>query len=332
MSFHQLNKHLNIEEVLSIENPYSFNAKAIQIFHFQYKNNEVYKSFVDILGIVPERVKDIAQIPFLPISFFKTHMVLCGNEYMGVFTSSATSGKGQSKHYVKELFVYEKSFIQCFNNVYGNHTDFAFLALLPSYMEREGSSLVYMADYFVKHSKYNQSGFYLNEYDNLIAKLLHLKENNIPTVLLGVSFALLEFAEKFTLDLSGIIVMETGGMKGKREELTRVELHNKLCKSFNVDKIHSEYGMTELMSQFYSKGDGVFSVHNFHKIFIRDLSDPFTFLSGNKTGGINIVDLTNMYSCSFIATDDVGRLLDENTFEVLGRTDNSEMRGCNLLV
>jgi hypothetical protein len=332
MSFYEINKPFDVEEIFNIHSSLDFNAKVLQIFHFQYKNNELYKKYVDLLKIDITTISQLEQIPFLPVSFFKTHKVLCGTYYEEVFSSSATSQTGQSMHYVSYLPLYEKSFTRCFNRVYGDFSEYAWLALLPGYMERKGSSLIYMVNYFIKHSKYKESGFYLHDYDKLKENLLKLKAQKIPVILLGVSFALLDFAEKYTLDLSHVIIMETGGMKGRREEITREELHKILCENFQVRSIHSEYGMTELLSQFYSKGQGIFTQQAFQKILIRDISDPFNYLPYKKRGAINIIDLTNVYSCSFIATDDMGLLHNDSDFEVLGRKDNSELRGCNLLI
>ncbi|MGE0561384.1 MAG: acyl transferase [Flavobacteriales bacterium] len=317
--------------IFNISSNGEFNKLAIDIFHYQYQNNTIYQNFCKLLKVIPAEVKRIEKIPFLPIEFFKTQQVICGdNNYEEVFLSSGTTGENQSKHYVKDLKVYEQSFVKGFEQFYGNIGDYCFLALLPSYMERKGSSLIYMTEYLVKHSNNPLSGFYLNNYDDLIETLSKL--NNQKTILIGVSFALLDLAEKHQLDLSNIIIMETGGMKGRRKELTRTELHSIYSKSFNVSHIHSEYGMTELLSQAYSKGNGVFETPPWMKILIRDTNDPFCLLEYNHTGGINVIDLVNYESCSFIATQDLGKTFDENCFEVLGRFDNSDLRGCNLLI
>lgn len=304
---------------------------AIDIFNYQYQNNTIYQNFCKLLKVTPSEVTQLEKIPFLPIEFFKTQQVICGdNNYEQVFLSSGTTGENQSKHYVKNLKVYEQSFVKGFELFYGNISDYCFLALLPSYMEREGSSLIYMTEYLIKHSNNPLSGFYLNNYNDLIDTLKKL--NAQKTILIGVSFALLDLAEKHQLDLSNIIIMETGGMKGRRKEMTRTELHQIYNDSFNVNQIHSEYGMTELLSQAYSKGNGLFETPPWMKILIRDTNDPFHLLDNNQTGGINVIDLANYNSCSFIATQDLGKTFTNNSFEVLGRFDNSDLRGCNLLI
>jgi len=310
-----------------------FNALAIEVFKYQYLNNAVYKEFCDYLDVKIDEVKLIHEIPFLPIEFFKSHEIKT-EEFIAeeVFLSSGTTGQNQSKHYVKEAQLYVKSFRNGFNQFYGNVEEYCVLALLPSYMEREGSSLIYMVDDLIKKSKHPQSGFYLNNLSELIKTLETLNRNNQKTILFGVSFALLDLAEAYKIDLGDVIVMETGGMKGRRKELTRSDLHNIYKKSFNVSEIHSEYGMTELLSQAYSTGNGIFNTPNGMKVMIRDINDPFSILSTGKTGGINVVDLANIYSCSFIATQDLGKIYPDNSFEVLGRFDNSDIRGCNLLI
>lgn len=317
--------------IFNITSSSEFNNMAIDIFNYQYQNNTIYQNFCKLLKVTPSEVTQLEKIPFLPIEFFKTQQVICGdNNYEQVFLSSGTTGENQSKHYVKNLKVYEQSFLKGFELFYGNISDYCFLALLPSYMEREGSSLIYMTEYLIKHSNNPLSGFYLNNYNDLIDTLKKL--NAQKTILIGVSFALLDLAEKHQLDLSNIIIMETGGMKGRRKEMTRTELHQIYNDSFNVNQIHSEYGMTELLSQAYSKGNGLFETPPWMKILIRDTNDPFHLLDNNQTGGINVIDLANYNSCSFIATQDLGKTFASNSFEVLGRFDNSDLRGCNLLI
>ncbi|MCB9174595.1 MAG: acyl transferase [Flavobacteriales bacterium] len=317
--------------IFNITSSSEFNNMAIDIFNYQYQNNTIYQNFCKLLKVTPSEVTQLEKIPFLPIEFFKTQQVICGdNNYEQVFLSSGTTGENQSKHYVKNLKVYEQSFVKGFELFYGNISDYCFLALLPSYMEREGSSLIYMTEYLIKHSNNPLSGFYLNNYNDLIDTLKKL--NAQKTILIGVSFALLDLAEKHQLDLSNIIIMETGGMKGRRKEMTRTELHQIYNDSFNVNQIHSEYGMTELLSQAYSKGNGLFETPPWMKILIRDTNDPFHLLDNNQTGGINVIDLANYNSCSFIATQDLGKTFTNNSFEVLGRFDNSDLRGCNLLI
>lgn len=317
--------------IFNITSSSEFNNMAIDIFNYQYQNNTIYQNFCKLLKVTPSEVTQLEKIPFLPIEFFKTQQVICGdNNYEQVFLSSGTTGENQSKHYVKNLKVYEQSFFKGFEQFYGNISEYCFLALLPSYMEREGSSLIYMTEYLIKHSNNPLSGFYLNNYNDLIDTLKKL--NAQKTILIGVSFALLDLAEKHQLDLSNIIIMETGGMKGRRKEMTRTELHQIYNDSFNVNQIHSEYSMTELLSQAYSKGNGLFETPPWMKILIRDTNDPFHLLDNNQTGGINVIDLANYNSCSFIATQDLGKTFANNSFEVLGRFDNSDLRGCNLLI
>ena len=308
----------------------SFETVALEVFEYQAKNNNIYKTYLKLLNVSPNNVKSLGQIPFLPIEFFKHQDVVCkSNNIDAVFTSSGTSGK-QSRHIVKDLGIYEKSFTSGFEYFYGNIMDYTILALLPSYMERSGSSLIYMCEKLIKLSEKKENGFYLNEHQELHNLLLELERQNRKTLLIGVSFALLDFVEKHPVKLKNTIVMETGGMKGKREEMVREQLHNILCKHFNVPKIHSEYGMTELLSQAYSKGDGIFECPPWMRISFRDANDP---LSNNKqSGGINIIDLANVNSCSFIASQDLGKINENNTFEILGRFDASDIRGCNLMV
>src|SRR5690606_8019513 len=322
-----------INKIFNIASNEEFSAIALKIFQIQYDQNKLYQNFCNLLKVQPHQVNSIEKIPFLPIEFFKTQKVVTGNFIPEqVFLSSGTTGQNQSKHYVKELSVYEDSFYKGFQHFYGNIHDYCILALLPSYMEREGSSLIYMMENLIERSEHPLSGFYLDEYDQLIQHLKTLKEQKQKTLLIGVSFALLDLAEKFQVDLSHVIIMETGGMKGRRKELTREELHRAYKHSFNAGKIHSEYGMTELLSQAYSKGDGVYQTPSWMKILIRDVNDPLLLLPEGKTGGVNIIDLANIYSCAFIATQDLGKKNNENSFEILGRFDNSDLRGCNLLI
>ena len=308
----------------------SFETVALKVFEYQAKNNNIYKTYLKLLNVNPNNVKSLGQIPFLPIEFFKHQDVVCkSNNFDAVFTSSGTSGS-QSKHIVKDLGIYEKSFTSGFEYFYGNIMDYTILALLPSYMERSGSSLIYMCEKLIKLSEKKENGFYLNEHQELHNLLLELERQNRKTLLIGVSFALLDFAEKNPVKLKNTIVMETGGMKGKREEMVREQLHNILCKHFSLPKIHSEYGMTELLSQAYSKGSGVFQCPPWMRVSCRDTNDPLS--NNKKSGGINIIDLANVYSCSFIASQDLGKINENNTFEVLGRFDTSDIRGCNLMV
>lgn len=308
----------------------SFKALALKVFQYQAINNNVYKTYLKLLNLNPNNVKNLSQIPFLPIEFFKYQDVVCKSKNIDiVFTSSGTSGK-QSKHLVNDLNIYTKSFTSGFEHFYGNIMDYTILALLPSYMERSGSSLIYMCEKLIKYSEKKESGFYLNEHQELSNLLLELERQNRKTLLIGVSFALLDFVEKFPIKLKNTIVMETGGMKGKREEMVREQLHSILCKHFNLPKIHSEYGMTELLSQAYSKGDGIFECPPWMHISCRDANDPLS--NNKKTGGINIIDLANVNSCSFIASQDLGKIHENDTFEVVGRFDASDIRGCNLML
>ena len=303
------------------------------MFRFQYENNLVYREFCEFLNIEKGNIKSIHQIPFLPIQFFKSHNVLSSvNEIQQTFTSSGTTGMNTSKHLVTDISLYEESYRNAFSEFYGNIEDYAVLALLPSYLEREGSSLIYMVNDLIKRSNNSNSGFYLNNYDELIAKLLELDASGQNVLLIGVTYALLDLIEKQKFELKNTIIMETGGMKGQRKEMIREELHEILCNGFGVKSIHSEYGMTELLSQAYSLGNGIFECPNWMSVLIRDTEDALSYVDNGKTGGINVIDLANINSCSFIATQDLGKKYPNNSFEVLGRFDNSDIRGCNLMV
>lgn len=319
--------------IFNINNVDSFNAVALEIFHYQYKNNKVYRQFTDYLKTDLKKINDYTQIPFLPIEFFKQHDVVSSDFNSEiVFTSSGTTGSLTSRHNVKDLNLYERSFMESFRLFFGDISDYVVLALLPSYLERGGSSLVYMADKLIKESHNPISGFYLNEYDELNEALYSLKGKKQKVILLGVTYALLDMAEKFPIDFPELILMETGGMKGRRKELIREELHNMLKSAFGIKNIYSEYGMTELLSQAYSKGNGLFNTPPWMKVLIRDVNDPLKILPTNKSGGINVIDLANIHSCSFIATQDLGKKHNDESFEILGRFDQSDIRGCNLLV
>ncbi len=320
--------HFEPQSVFSIANEEEFNTKAIQLFNYQLRNNLVYKTYCAHLKINAKTIDHYSKIPFLPISFFKTHQVVCFNENPAItFSSSGTTGMVTSKHHVKDPLLYENSFIKGFELNYGSIKDYLVLGLLPSYLEREGSSLVYMVDQFIEMSNHSDSGFFLDEYEELDTIIKKNKGKKI--LLIGVTYALLDFGEKFSPDLSECIIMETGGMKGKRKEMIKDELHAVLRSHFSAPIIHSEYGMTELLSQAYSEGLQ-FKCPPWMKILTRSHSDPFELVE-NKTGGINIIDLANIHSCAFIATQDLGRVNNE-TFQVVGRFDNSDIRGCNLLV
>ena len=321
------------DKIFNISSHDDFNEIAIEIFHFQHENNIIYKQFVDFLNIRTSSIDNYSKIPFLPVEFFKNHKVVSG-EFIAdaVFTSSGTTGMQTSKHFVADIELYESSFIKTFELFFGSINNYVILALLPSYLDRTGSSLVYMANKLIGLSQNSKSGFYLNEYEQLHALLLKLKENNQKVLLLGVTYALLDLAEQFPVDFPEMILMETGGMKGKRKELIRDELHGKLKQAFKTPSIYSEYGMTELLSQAYSKGDGVFSTPPWMKVLIRDVNDPLSILPVGKTGGINVIDFANLYSCSFVSTQDLGKVYSNNKFEILGRFDSSDVRGCNLMV
>ena len=308
-----------------------FEALALEIFRFQYQNNLVYRTYVDALIHDITTIDAVNKIPFLPVSFFKSQNVVTTNfEPEKVFESSGTTSSVNSRHFVKDLSLYEESFLKSFELFYGSIKDYCILGLLPSYLERDNSSLVYMVNELIKQSDNPQSGFYLDEYQKLAFVIIELEKKQQKTLLIGVTFALLDFAEQFPMTLQYTTILETGGMKGRRKEMIREELHAVLQNASKAPSIHSEYGMTELLSQAYSKGDGIFSTPPWMKILVRDEEDP---LLVKKTGSgiINVIDLANIYSCSFIATDDAGKIYDDNSFEVLGRVDGSDLRGCSLL-
>lgn len=318
-----------------------FGKRALEIFRYQAQNNPVYKAYLELLKIKPEIISSINQVPFLPIQFFKTHEVVSSSRFPvsssgTTFTSSGTTGSETSKHFVTDIKLYEQSFNNCFELFYGDIKEYCFLALLPSYLEREGSSLVYMADSFIRKSNHSLSGFYLDEFEKLKHTIETLINQKQKFILLGVTYALLDFSEFCKKSVSGFdkygMIMETGGMKGKRKEMLREEVHTILKSAFDIEHVHSEYGMTELLSQAYSKGEGKFFTSPWMKIFIRDINDPFSMIGNGQTGGISIIDLANINSCSFIATQDLGRINKDGSFEVLGRFDSSDLRGCNLMV
>lgn len=320
-------------QLFDIQSASQFQKMVLAVFKYQFEHNRIYRSFCDLLNIHPSDITSIAQIPFLPIQFFKSHKVIAENKTTEtVFTSSGTTSSVTSKHYVTNIAMYENSFQKGFGHFYQNIEEYAVLALLPSYLERKGSSLVFMVNDFIKRSKHPKSGFYLDDYESLANILSELDSNGHKTLLIGVSFALLDLVEKYSFDLKNTIIMETGGMKGRRKELIRNELHTLLSKGFGVDTIHSEYGMTELLSQAYSTGNGIFKTPPWMRVLIRDTEDPLTIMPHQKTGGINVIDLANINSCSFIATQDLGKTYEDGSFEVLGRFDNSDIRGCNLMV
>ncbi|HSP12055.1 MAG TPA: hypothetical protein VLO29_05975 [Salegentibacter sp.] len=321
------------EEIFSVQNEAEFRDMALRVFEFQYQNNKVYRQFCELLKKNPNNLSSLEEIPFLPIGFFKSHKIVSStNTPEIIFTSSGTTGMQTSNHYVTDLSLYEKSFLKAFESFYGNPEELVILAILPSYLERTGSSLIYMADALIKKSTQAESGFYLHNLDDLQETLEKTEKAGKKTLLIGVSFALLDLIERYKFNLKNTIVMETGGMKGRRKEMIRTELHEILCKGFGVPAIHSEYGMTELLSQAYSRGEGVFECPAWMKILIRDSEDALSLLPPHKTGGINVIDLANFNSCSFIATQDLGRETAPGKTEILGRFDHSDIRGCNLLI
>lgn len=320
-----------IDKVFDIKSEEDFKKICFEIFKYQVDYNPIYSSYCEIIlkGKNPNKITDI---PFLPISFFKEEQIICqGQKIEEIFLSSGTTGN-QSKHLVSDLSIYKKSFRKSFELFYGDITDYCILSLLPNYREREGSSLIYMVDDFIKNSKHPDSGFYLNDYKKLTQTLIKLENKNQKTILFGVSYALLDLAEQFPQKLFNTIIIETGGTKGNRKEILKEELHESLKSCFKTKTIHSEYGMTELLSQSYSKGNGIFKSPPWKKVLIRDINDPLSFVDNNITGGINIIDLSNIYSCPFIATQDLGKKYNDDSFSIIGRYDNSDVRGCNLLV
>ncbi|MBC7936680.1 MAG: acyl transferase [Rhizobacter sp.] len=327
-----------IKDIFTTDNA-ALESTALKIFSFQYNHNIIYRQFCDILKIKPADVQRIENIPFLPIQFFKTHQVITGQfAPQIVFESSGTTGSVNSRHFVKDTGLYEENFLHGFEKFYGNVAGYCIIGLLPSYLERGSSSLVYMVNHLIKRSGHPLSGFYLYEHEKLQQTLFQNEANGQPAILIGVTYALLDFAEKFPMQLKHTMVMETGGMKGRREELMREEVHQLLQKQLGIKEVHSEYGMTELLSQAYSLGGGIFKPGNSIKILLRTEDDPFDVnasVPADKkfiTGAINIIDLANIYSCSFIATDDMGKLYADGSFEVLGRLDNSDIRGCGLMI
>jgi phenylacetate-coenzyme A ligase PaaK-like adenylate-forming protein len=319
--------------LFNIKSAKEFEALTLEVFRFQFENNPVYRSFCDLLYKHPSDINTLQDIPFLPIEFFKSHEVITGSDSAEItFISSGTTGHNTSRHHVMDLRIYEKSFRTGFELFYGDISNYAILALLPSYLERDGSSLIYMVDDFIKASRHPESGFYLRDLDHLADTLKRLEAEQQPTLLIGVSFALLDLVEQFQFQLQHTLIMETGGMKGRRKEMIRSELHERLKIGFGVTQIHSEYGMTELLSQAYSSGQGIFACPPWMKILARDTEDPLSILGAQKTGGLNIIDLANIHSCAFIATQDLGKVYENGSFEVLGRFDHSDIRGCNLMV
>ncbi|TAH03681.1 MAG: acyl transferase [Sphingobacteriales bacterium] len=324
---------LSSEEIFNIKSETDFENLALEVFKYQADNCKVYNQFIGHLNIDVSTVKDVAQIPFLPIDFFKYHLIKSNSETTEiVFKSSGTTSSVQSQHFISDLKIYQESYTKAFNAFYGDIKNTCILALLPNYIERDGSSLIYMVNDFINKSEHKNSGYFLYNTQHLFDVLQILKSQNQNTILIGVTYALLDFVENYQINFPELIVMETGGMKGKRKEIIRETLHQVLQNGFGVAHIHSEYGMTELLSQAYATKNGLFKCPNWMQVFIRDTNDPLTLLADGKTGGINVIDLANLNSCSFIATQDLGKKHPDNFFEVLGRFDNSDIRGCNLLV
>lgn len=318
-----------MKDLFSISNEEEFNELSLEVFQYQYQNLKVYRDFVDYLRVEVHTVKHYSEIPFLPIEMFKKHQLLIGDKYEKTFTSSGTTGANTSKHYVKDLAIYERSFLKAFDLFYGDLKDFCVIGLLPSYLEREGSSLIYMVDRLINNSGHKDSQFCLSLTDELLSIM---RDPNQSCLVFGVTYALLDLAEESKGPFPNTVFMETGGMKGKRKEMIKSELHEVLKKGLLTDEIHSEYGMTELLSQAYSLRKGLFDCPPWMKVLIREVQDPLTLRTDLKTGGLNVIDLANINSCSFIATQDLARYHENGQFEIMGRFDHSDIRGCNLLL
>lgn len=326
---------VDTSHIFAIDGPETFETCCLAVFNYQYQQNPVYHTYCKLLKKHPDNIKTSAGIPYLPIEFFKSKSVVTAKQKAKdpiIFTSSGTTGSTISRHIVADITIYERSFLRAFEHFYGPIAQYCVLALLPSYLDRQGSSLIYMANDFIHRSNHKESGFYLSNIEALKQQLVRLDNEGTKILLLGVSFALLDFAETYGLSLKNTIVMETGGMKGRRKEMIRSALHQGLCEGFGVEHIHSEYGMTELLSQAYSKGNGIFKCPPWMQVSTRDTEDPLTPQAVGKTGGLNIIDLANVHSCAFIATQDLGKTYADGSFEVLGRFDHSDVRGCNLMV
>lgn len=320
------------KEIFNIKSEQDFNDITVEVFHFQYEQNLIYRDFVNAISTNPSAIKHYEKIPFLPISFFKTQRIISGIcEPAKVFLSSGTTGLVRSKHQVIDVSIYERSLLMGFEHFYGSPAGYKILGLIPEPQENPNSSLGFMVDILMETAHPGEKNFYLHDFSSLYEKILSLKKSEKKTILIGLTSALIDFAEQFPSGNPDLIVMETGGMKGKGKEIIREELHALLCQRFSVTEIQSEYGMTELLSQAYSKGNGIFSCPPWMRVLIRDINDPLTSLKSGQTGGINVIDLANFNSCSFIATQDLGKLHKNLQFEVLGRFDHSEIRGCNLM-
>ena len=323
---------MNVQQIFATSNDDEFQANAFKAFEYQYYRVPIYRQYCDYFNKNPKNVKSLLDIPFLPIRFFRNHHVCTQQEFELLFESSGTTGQNTSKHFVVSADLYRYSFTNSFKYFYGNPSEFLWLALMPDDSERPNSSLIFMVKNFVKYSKYKESGFYYHRFAQLYDILTHAIDKQIPTICIGLTYALLDFAEQVHLPYNNLIVMETGGMKGKRREMTRKDVHQILKISFAVNQIHSEYGMTEILSQAYSQKDGIFRCPPWMKLMIRDVYNPFNLNLINKRGGINIIDLANIYSCSFIETEDAGIVYEDAAFEVIGRLNNSIVRGCNTMI
>jgi len=334
-----INTYEGIQQAIFEVKADNFEQVALQVFRYQYQHNNIYAAYCNAIGCKANAVQSIEAIPFLPIQFFKSHAIKSyQSNQQFVFESSGTTGSINSKHFVKDLSWYEQSFTKTFAQFYGAVSDYCILGLLPSYLEKGNSSLVYMVDHLIKNSQHPSSGFYLYDHDKLANQLEQNKQNQQPTILIGVSYALLDFAENNPCQLRHTIVMETGGMKGRREEMTKAALHKQLIQQLGIPEVHSEYGMTELMSQAYSKRDGIFKSPNWMKVILRSEDNPLEILKldfnsqSSYNGAINIIDLANIDTCAFIATEDWGSTHADGTFEILGRLENSDIRGCGLMI
>lgn len=326
---------MNYQYLITNLNDGNFNTKALELFQWQASTNRVYQKFLSLLKTNTQQIKHYTEIPHLPVELFKYHPVICNNtikQAQLIFKSSGTTLDARSKHFVFQPEVYKDAILRGFTSVYGDPKDYCFLALLPSYLEQSHSSLIYMVDFLMEQSQHPQNNYYLNNFNELTNMIKTQEKAKQKTLLIGVAYALLDFAIQFPMPLKHTIVMETGGMKGKRKEMIKAELHQHLKEAFKVNAIHSEYGMTELLSQSYSTGKGIFTSSPTQKLVIKDVYDPFALCKAGQSGRINVVDLANIDSCAFIQTADLGKTYADGTFEVLGRIDNSDIRGCNLMV
>ena len=319
---------ISTDEIFAIRTPHEAERVALEVFRYQAERCAPYAEYVRLMGVDPQSVRRLEEIPFMPVELFKTHDIYCGAEPpQVVFTSSATTGMTPSRHAVADLRIYERSFVESFRLFYGEPSQWSIYGLLPNYLSRKGSSLVYMVDRLI--GMCGSGGFYLDNYEEMLREM---ERDEKPKILLGVTYALLDVAEQYAPALRNTVVMETGGMKGRREELPKAELHRRLCEAFGVERIHSEYGMAALLSQAYSSGDGLFCAPPWMRVLTRDVNDPFARPATGRRGAIDIVDLANLHSCAFISTQDVGVLFEDGSFRIEGRVSDADVRGCNLLV